>query len=100
MVNATRVIPHVEHTVPGANAYIYPNIEWHGEISSFRLHTFITKKGTQYWMFCDNIDIRKLIERAQELDFPVRILALSIMMRMAPRILKTHDHFQNVQHPF
>ena len=49
--------------------------------------------------FYDNIDISKLMDRAIEMEYPIMILALGVSMHMAPRVLKTQEHFTMCELP-
>ena len=50
--------------------------------------------------FYDNISIPILLERCAELEYPLVIYALGILMHMAPRIIKAHDCYMMVGIPF
>lgn len=43
--------------------------------------------------FYDNINITKLIRKAQEMGYPVVALALGLSMHMAPRVVKAFEHY-------
>ena len=41
--------------------------------------------------FYDNVDIAMLVDKAIELEYPIRIFALGIQMHMAPRGVKCYN---------